>query len=143
MLYESITPYVRRHADVNVRVGQEGFLIETTETLPPSRSSHWMTAHPLAWTMPLESEDMTLDRLRENNTLATYTPAQFAPDDHALLDVEQVAELLKVPMSWIYSRTRKRSLDRLPGFRLGKYWRFRRDDVLRWLERQRTGDANA
>ncbi len=56
-----------------------------------------------------------------------------------LLSVEEVAELLQVPVSWVYERTRKRSLERIPGFRLGKYWRFRPEDVLGWLERQRSG----
>jgi excisionase family DNA binding protein len=42
----------------------------------------------------------------------------------SLLTVEEVAELLKVPVSWVYEHTRKRGLDRIPGFRLGKYWRF-------------------
>jgi excisionase family DNA binding protein len=54
-----------------------------------------------------------------------------------LLTVEDVAELLRVPVSWVYERTRLRGVDRLPGFRLGKYWRFREAEVLTWLERQR------
>jgi hypothetical protein len=37
-----------------------------------------------------------------------------------LLTVRDVAEILRVPVSWVYDRTRKRSLDRLPGIRLGK-----------------------
>jgi excisionase family DNA binding protein len=54
-----------------------------------------------------------------------------------LLTVKEVAELLRVPVSWVYERTRKRSLDRLPGIRLGKYWRFRQSEVLAWVESQR------
>jgi excisionase family DNA binding protein len=57
----------------------------------------------------------------------------------SLLTVEEVAELLKVPVSWVYERTRRRVSDRIPGFRLGKYWRFRAADVLAWIERQRVG----
>jgi excisionase family DNA binding protein len=53
-----------------------------------------------------------------------------------LLTIEEVAQLLQVPRSWVYSRTRKRSADRIPGFRLGKYWRFREADVLAWLRGQ-------
>lgn|GEM_PF-3257209 len=56
-----------------------------------------------------------------------------------LLTVEDVAKLLRVPESWVYERTRMRSADRIPGFRLGKYWRFREADVLAWIERQRVG----
>jgi excisionase family DNA binding protein len=54
-----------------------------------------------------------------------------------LLTVKEVAEILRVPVSWVYDRTRKRSLDRLPGIRLGKYWRFRQDDIVEWLRRQK------
>ena len=61
-----------------------------------------------------------------------------------LLTVEEVAELLKVPVSWVYERTRLRGINRLPGFRLGKYWRFSEGEVLDWLERQRAeGRPNA
>lgn len=56
-----------------------------------------------------------------------------------LLTVEDLAGLLKVPLSWIYDHTRKRALCRLPGLKLGKYWRFRETDIVTWLERQRKG----
>ena len=44
--------------------------------------------------------------------------------DHAkpydgLLTIAEVAVLLKVPKSWIYERTRRRGLERLPHVRLG------------------------
>lgn len=54
-----------------------------------------------------------------------------------LMTVQQVAELLQVPVSWVYGRLRKRSLEKLPGYRLGKYWRFDRAEVLAWLTQQR------
>ena len=54
-----------------------------------------------------------------------------------LLTADEVAEILQVAPSWVYQRTRRRSVDRIPGFRLGKYWRFREADVLAWLERQK------
>jgi excisionase family DNA binding protein len=74
--------------------------------------------------------------------LAITSPAHSGRS--ALLTVEEVAELLKVPVSWVYDRTRSRGVNRIPGFRLGKYWRFREADVLAWLERQRSGGrANA
>jgi excisionase family DNA binding protein len=58
---------------------------------------------------------------------------------NSLLTVEEVAKLLKVPISWVYEHTRSRAPGRIPGFRLGKYWRFREADVLAWIERQRAG----
>jgi excisionase family DNA binding protein len=56
-----------------------------------------------------------------------------------LMTVQQVAELLQVPVSWVYGRLRKRSLEKLPGYRLGKYWRFDKKEVLAWLAQQRGG----
>ena len=61
----------------------------------------------------------------------------LSQERNELLTVKEVAELLRVPVSWVYDRTRKRSLDRLPGVRLGKYWRFRQGEVLAWVESQR------
>jgi excisionase family DNA binding protein len=59
--------------------------------------------------------------------------------DGHLLTIREVAELLKVPISWVYGRTRKRSVERLPGIRLGKYWRFREKEIHAWVESQRGG----
>jgi predicted DNA-binding transcriptional regulator AlpA len=54
-----------------------------------------------------------------------------------LLSVHDVAHLLQVPASWVYGHTRDRCPDRIPGFRLGKYWRFDEADVLAWIQRRR------
>jgi excisionase family DNA binding protein len=62
----------------------------------------------------------------------------ITPEKTELLTVEQVAELLQVPRSWVYGRMRKRSLERLPAYRLGKYWRFDRSEVLAWVSRHQT-----
>jgi excisionase family DNA binding protein len=58
-------------------------------------------------------------------------------DCSQLLTVEEAAELLRVPVSWVYGRMRKRSSERLPAYRLGKYWRFQEDEIRRWVQRQR------
>ena len=60
-----------------------------------------------------------------------------------LLTVHEVAELLRVPVSWVYGRTRKRSLERLPGYRLGKYWRFSEEEIHAWVKRQGRGAHSA
>lgn len=72
------------------------------------------------------------------NGSAPHVSESSAPANvqRALLSVEEVAALLKVPPSWVYDRTRLRTKERIPGFRLGKYWRFREADVIAWLERQ-------
>jgi excisionase family DNA binding protein len=68
---------------------------------------------------------------------AATTGGEERPVDR-LLTVSDVADLLQVPVSWVYARTRKRSVERIPGYRLGKYWRFRRDEVLAWVDSQRS-----
>ncbi len=68
-----------------------------------------------------------------------HTKSVGAVPEHALLTVEEVAEMLQVRPSWVYEHTRRRAVDRIPGFRLGKYWRFREADVRVWIERQRAG----
>jgi len=90
-------------------------------------------------------------------------PASYGPEDHSqsfafrgkhngatvesdnerLLTIQQVAELLHVPISWVYGRTRRRSIERLPGIRLGKYWRFREEEIHAWVESQRGGHRAA
>ena len=55
-----------------------------------------------------------------------------------LLTVAEVSELLKVPKSWVYERTRRPGMERLPHIKLGKYLRFEEKAVRRFLERHRT-----
>ena len=62
---------------------------------------------------------------------------ETAVREETLLTVNEVAVILKVPRSWVYEHTRERSRDRIPGFRIGKYWRFTEADVLAWLEARR------
>jgi len=49
--------------------------------------------------------------------------------DSILLDAAEVAQILRVPRSWVYSH-----LQELPAIRLGRYVRFRRSEVERFLE---------
>jgi len=56
-----------------------------------------------------------------------------------LLTVREVAELLQVPVSWFYGRMQARPSERMPGYRLGKYWRFSEHEILAWIKRQRGG----
>jgi predicted DNA-binding transcriptional regulator AlpA len=59
-----------------------------------------------------------------------------------LLTVADVAKILKVPVSWVYDRTRKRGVERLPHLKLGKYLRFQLPEILQWLDRKK-GNAIA
>jgi len=62
-------------------------------------------------------------------------------DDH-LLDPQEMADRLHVPLSWIYSETRRREPDAIPVIRVGKYCRFVESEVMAWLKsRQRSGNG--
>lgn len=85
----------------------------------------------------------------DGSAIARFKPAAIVPElaelpePDSLLTVEDVADMLKLPVTWVYERTRRRGIGRLPGFRLGKYWRFRRDEILAWLEEHRArNDGN-
>ncbi len=56
-----------------------------------------------------------------------------------LLTVDEVAQMLRVPRSWVYGRTRRRGLEQLPHLKVGKYLRFEEEAVWEFLERQRVG----
>ncbi len=67
--------------------------------------------------------------------------SEFSPSEDAceLLTVDEVAQRLKVPKSWIYERTRSRGAAQIPHIKLGKYIRFEEDAVRMYLNRQRHG----
>ena len=56
-------------------------------------------------------------------------------DDFAT--VSEIAAFLQVPTSWVYSRSRRRGVERIPHFKLGKYLRFSRREILEWIQPQR------
>jgi excisionase family DNA binding protein len=52
-----------------------------------------------------------------------------------LLTVEEVADLLRVPPSWVYANAKS-----IPGYlKLGRYVRFRKADVIGFLSGPSTG----
>jgi excisionase family DNA binding protein len=53
-----------------------------------------------------------------------------------LLSVDEISEVLKVPKSWIYSRTREIGPGAIPRIKVGKYLRFELDKVIDWLKEQ-------
>ena len=53
------------------------------------------------------------------------------------LNIEQVAEIIGVPKSFIYRRTARGHGDPIPHYRLGGHLRFKLDDVEEWIERHR------
>ena len=53
-----------------------------------------------------------------------------------LLSVDELAESLNVPKSWVYSRSRETGPSAMPKIKVGKYVRFELDRVLAWLKEQ-------
>jgi len=53
-----------------------------------------------------------------------------------LLTVEELADKLKTPVSWVYGQTRKKGTGTIPTIRVGKYCRFQLVDVLAWLQQK-------
>lgn len=53
-----------------------------------------------------------------------------------LLTIQDLARMLKLPVSWVREHVRAGARDRIPGFKLGKYWRFRREDIFAWLNQR-------
>ncbi len=50
-----------------------------------------------------------------------------------LLTVQELAELLNVPVSWIYDRTRSGGPGHIPHYKIGKYLRFAEEEVMDYL----------
>ncbi len=67
---------------------------------------------------------MTSDRKESNLTAGN-------PSGEVLLTADEVAQILRVPRSWVYSH-----LSDLPVIRLGRYVRFRRSEINGFLEKR-------
>jgi excisionase family DNA binding protein len=60
-----------------------------------------------------------------------------------LMDVAEVAEYLKVPVGWVRDHSNGKRPPELPSFKLGKYRRFRLDEIQRWMETNGRGQNAA
>lgn len=50
--------------------------------------------------------------------------------DTEFLTVEEVAGYLRLPLSTVYKLVQDK---KLPGFKVGKHWRFRRETIEKWI----------
>lgn len=53
-----------------------------------------------------------------------------------IITIDELAEMWKVPKSWVYSRTRETGPGSIPRLKVGKYLRFDANQVTDWLKRQ-------
>jgi excisionase family DNA binding protein len=56
----------------------------------------------------------------------------------SVLTVKEVATLLRVDEKTVYRLVKKREL---PGFKVAGAWRFKRDDMESWIEKQKAAEA--
>lgn len=56
--------------------------------------------------------------------------------DIDLLNIDELAERLKVRKSWVYGETRKSGEGSIPRLKVGKYLRFSLAEVLEWLRKR-------
>jgi excisionase family DNA binding protein len=54
-----------------------------------------------------------------------------------LLTPEEAAEVLRVKVSWLYQHTRRRGQDRIPFIKVGRYLRFREQDLQVYIDRRK------
>jgi excisionase family DNA binding protein len=57
-----------------------------------------------------------------------------APKFEPILTAEQVSEILQLKPSTVYELTRRRNARPLPVHKAGKFLRFRRSEIERWLD---------
>ena len=58
----------------------------------------------------------------------------------SLLTAEQVAQILGVPKTWVYEQSRR---GRIPTVTLGRYRRYRKEAIARWVETLEAGEERA
>jgi excisionase family DNA binding protein len=60
--------------------------------------------------------------------------------DTEFLTVEEVAAYLRLPLSTVYKLAQD---NKLPGFKVGKHWRFRKEAFQEWIKGQENKKAPA
>lgn len=64
-------------------------------------------------------------------------------DRRDMLTANDVAQILRVPVSWVYKHTRAACRDPLPHVKIGKYLRFIETDILAYIGGIQPGQVSA
>jgi excisionase family DNA binding protein len=56
-------------------------------------------------------------------------------NQHPVMTVDEVADYLRVPRASVYKLAQ---LGKIPGQKVGRHWRFRREAIENWLDAQVT-----
>jgi excisionase family DNA binding protein len=89
---------------------------------------------------PVRTTNRQGSEVHGTNSVARLPPK--SERDHAgtaeflleLLTVNEIAAALRVSPSWVYERVSKRGRDKMPRLKIGKYLRFRLDEVRTWID---------
>ena len=91
--------------------------------------------------MEIEIEQQDIEAIAQR-VLETLKPliarlerSQGNSGNDGILDVKELAEYLKVKSSWIYKQVSHKTI---PYFKSGKYPRFRKRDIDKWIESRTT-----
>ena len=66
---------------------------------------------------------------------SVYSMEKFSMMDEEILTIREVADLLKLHPKTV---NKLANSGRLPGYRIGRQWRFRKSEVLKLLEKENT-----
>ena len=89
--------------------------------------------------MKIEIEPQDIEAIAQRvsdilmSTLARIERGDGTNGSDAIFDVKGLAEYLHVTPSWVYKQV---SLKAIPYFKTGKYSRFRKKDIDKWVESQ-------
>jgi excisionase family DNA binding protein len=85
--------------------------------------------------MVIQIDDTDLDRIAAKlaTLLQGTIPAAGKQPDNIIMDVEELAGMLKVDKSWVYKQVQYKSI---PHFHAGKYPRFKRKEIDSWIQEQ-------
>lgn len=60
------------------------------------------------------------------------------PSSGSILTIDELASYLKIPKSTLYKLAQK---GKVPGQKVGRHWRFRKETIDRWLEHDDRRDS--
>ena len=80
---------------------------------------------------------MAIAPVTTNELLRAPRTLEVSPEAERLLTVHEVAELLRVAVSWVYEHTRPGCSNPLPHVKIGKYLRFFPADIFVYLSAMR------
>ena len=88
--------------------------------------------------MLIELDDRDIERVA-NKVIELLKPLlksshPRSEQEENIFDVDELASYLKVTKSWVYEKTH---LNEIPYYKMGKFPRFKKKDIDRWLERSK------